>query len=46
MAALAAAIEQQPGARLPGARRLASRGRAARDGIQIPPEIEAVANGN
>ena len=46
IAALAAAIEQQPGARLPGARRLANRSRAARDGILIPPEIEAAANGN
>jgi (2R)-3-sulfolactate dehydrogenase (NADP+) len=42
MVALAAAIEQQPGARLPGARRLASRARAAREGIVIPPEIEAL----
>ena len=42
IAALAAAIEQQPGARLPGTRRLASRARAAREGIVIPPEIEAL----
>ena len=42
IAALAAAIEQQPGARLPGARRLANRTRAARDGIVIPPGIEAL----
>jgi (2R)-3-sulfolactate dehydrogenase (NADP+) len=41
MATLIGAIEAQPGARLPGARRLANRSRAARDGIVIPPEIEA-----
>jgi (2R)-3-sulfolactate dehydrogenase (NADP+) len=41
MAALAGAIEQQPGARLPGARRLANRARAAREGIVVPPELEA-----
>jgi (2R)-3-sulfolactate dehydrogenase (NADP+) len=40
IAALIGAIEQQPGARLPGARRLANRARAAREGIVIPPEIE------
>ncbi len=34
-AALAAAIESQPGARLPGARRLALRAKAARDGVTI-----------
>jgi (2R)-3-sulfolactate dehydrogenase (NADP+) len=44
MAALAGAIERQPGARLPGARRLANRNRAAREGIAITPEIEAAAN--
>jgi (2R)-3-sulfolactate dehydrogenase (NADP+) len=44
MAALAGAIEQQPGARLPGTRRLANRARAAREGIAITPEIEAAAN--
>jgi (2R)-3-sulfolactate dehydrogenase (NADP+) len=43
MAALVGAIEQQPGARLPGARRLANRARAARDGIVISPEVEAAA---
>jgi hypothetical protein len=43
MAALAGAIEQQPGARLPGTRRLANRNRAARDGIVISPVIEAAA---
>ena len=41
MAALAGAIERQQDARLSGARRLANRARAARDGIVIPPEIEA-----
>jgi (2R)-3-sulfolactate dehydrogenase (NADP+) len=46
MAALAGAIERQPGARLPGARRHANRARASREGILIPPEIEAAANGN
>jgi (2R)-3-sulfolactate dehydrogenase (NADP+) len=44
MATLIAAIERQPGARLPGARRHANRRRAARDGIVIPPEIETAAN--
>jgi (2R)-3-sulfolactate dehydrogenase (NADP+) len=42
MAALVEAIDQQPSARLPGARRLANRARAAREGIVIPPEIEAL----
>src|SRR4051812_15768620 len=42
IAALVDAIEQQPGARLPGGRRLASRARAAREGIVIPVEIEAL----
>lgn len=41
MAALAHAIEDQPGARLPGGRRLASRARAAQEGIRIPPEVAA-----
>jgi (2R)-3-sulfolactate dehydrogenase (NADP+) len=45
MAALIGAIERQPGARLPGTRRLANRSRAVRDGIVISPEIEAVGNG-
>jgi (2R)-3-sulfolactate dehydrogenase (NADP+) len=44
MAALVGAIEQQAGARLPGARRLANRARAAHEGIVITPEIEAAAN--
>ncbi|MBN9061279.1 MAG: sulfolactate dehydrogenase [Rhizobiales bacterium 65-9] len=39
--ALAAAIEAQAGARLPGARRLALRRKAEREGLAIPPEIEA-----
>jgi (2R)-3-sulfolactate dehydrogenase (NADP+) len=43
MATLIGAIEAQPGARLPGARRLANRSRAARDGIVIAPEIQAAA---
>jgi (2R)-3-sulfolactate dehydrogenase (NADP+) len=41
MATLIAAIERQSGVRLPGARRLAHRARAERDGITIPPEVEA-----
>jgi (2R)-3-sulfolactate dehydrogenase (NADP+) len=45
MALLAEAIEAQPGARLPGTRRLASRARAAKEGIVIPPEVEAAASG-
>ena len=43
MGLLAQAIEAQPGARLPGARRLANRARAMRDGIVISPDIEAAA---
>ena len=43
MGLLAQAIEAQPGARLPGARRLATRARAMRDGIVISPDIEAAA---
>jgi (2R)-3-sulfolactate dehydrogenase (NADP+) len=42
IATLAAAVERQSGARLPGARRIASRARAAQDGIAIPPEITAL----
>ena len=45
-AALAASIESQPGARLPGARRLAARDKAKRDGVTVTDallvEIEAV----
>ena len=40
MAKLVVAIEKQQGARLSGARRLANRANAVRDGIVIPPEIE------
>ncbi len=39
--ALAAAIEAQSGARLPGVRRLALRAKAEKDGVVIPPEVEA-----
>lgn len=42
MATLVAAIERQQGTRLPGARRLANRAKAARDGLAIPKEIESV----
>jgi (2R)-3-sulfolactate dehydrogenase (NADP+) len=45
-AALAASIEAQPGARLPGARRLAARDKAKRDGVAVTEallaEIEAL----
>jgi (2R)-3-sulfolactate dehydrogenase (NADP+) len=45
-AALAASIEAQPGARLPGVRRLAAREKAKRDGVTVTDallaEIEAV----
>jgi (2R)-3-sulfolactate dehydrogenase (NADP+) len=45
-AALAASIEVQPGARLPGVRRLAAREKAKRDGVTVTDallaEIEAV----
>jgi (2R)-3-sulfolactate dehydrogenase (NADP+) len=44
MATLIGAIEAQPGARLPGTQRHTNRSRAARDGIVIPPEIEATAD--
>ena len=40
MARLVGAIEAQQGARLSGARRLANRAKAAREGIVIPAEIE------
>ena len=39
MQALAQVIERQDGARLPGARRLALRAKAARDGLNVPEEI-------
>lgn len=41
MTELAAAIESQPGARLPGQRRLELRRRAAIDGIEIPAALVA-----
>jgi (2R)-3-sulfolactate dehydrogenase (NADP+) len=41
MAALAKAIEDQPGARLSGQRRLALRARAAAEGIVIPAALQA-----
>ncbi|HEY8383209.1 MAG TPA: Ldh family oxidoreductase [Microvirga sp.] len=40
-ARLAAAIEDQPGARLPGARRIALREAAARDGLAVPGAVIA-----
>ena len=40
-AALAASIEQQPGARLPGTRRFAARQRAAADGLLIGESLLA-----
>ncbi len=40
-AALAAAIEAQPGARLPGARRLALREKAAREGVTVSEAVLA-----
>lgn len=45
MAALIREIENQPGARLPGTRRLANRARAARDGIVVPPDIAEATRG-
>ncbi len=44
IAKLIDAIESQQDARLSGARRFASRARAARDGIVILPDIEAALN--
>jgi (2R)-3-sulfolactate dehydrogenase (NADP+) len=40
-AALAASIEAQPGARLPGARRLAARAKAAREGVTVTDALLA-----
>ena len=40
-AVLARAIDGQEGARLPGARRLANRGRAAREGLEAPDALIA-----
>ena len=39
MTRLAAAIEAQPGARLPGQRRLAARAKAVDQGLEIPPAL-------
>jgi (2R)-3-sulfolactate dehydrogenase (NADP+) len=44
-AALAASIEQQPGARLPGTRRLAARAKAATDGLVIGEALLAEIRG-
>ena len=41
IAALAAAIETQDGARLPGARRVTARGRAAGDGVMVDDDLAA-----
>lgn len=41
MGVLTAAIEGQDGARLPGARRLAARAAAARDGVTVDPALDA-----
>lgn len=41
MAALIEALAAEPGARLPGTRRLASRSRAANDGVSIAPALHA-----
>src|SRR5215217_2399464 len=38
-ARLAAAIEEQPGTRLPGARRLALREKAAKSGLSVPEQV-------
>ncbi|HEY0439775.1 MAG TPA: Ldh family oxidoreductase, partial [Xanthobacteraceae bacterium] len=43
-AVLAASIEQQPGARLPGTRRLAARRKAAADGLAIGDALLAEIN--
>ena len=39
--ALAKSIEDQPGARLPGARRLAARDKAAKEGLTITDKLLA-----
>ena len=41
MAQLVAAIEAEPGARVPGDRRLAARARAAAEGLTLPPALLA-----
>ena len=40
-AALASAIEAQPGARLPGSRRLAARDKAKAEGLNVPDSLLA-----
>jgi (2R)-3-sulfolactate dehydrogenase (NADP+) len=44
MSALLEAMSAEPGARLPGARRLANRARAAAEGVSIPPALHAEIN--
>jgi (2R)-3-sulfolactate dehydrogenase (NADP+) len=44
MSALLEAISAEPGARLPGARRLANRARAAAEGVSMPPALHAEIN--
>ncbi|RTL50717.1 MAG: Ldh family oxidoreductase [Bradyrhizobiaceae bacterium] len=46
MARLVEAIEAQQGARLPGARRLANRAKAEKNGLNVPPEIAAILEEN
>lgn len=46
MAMLVGAIEGQQGARLSGARRLANRAKAARDGLSVPSEIATILSEN
>jgi (2R)-3-sulfolactate dehydrogenase (NADP+) len=41
MAALLEAMAMEPGARLPGTRRLTNRTRAAAEGVAIPPALLA-----
>jgi (2R)-3-sulfolactate dehydrogenase (NADP+) len=41
MAALLEALAAEPGARLPGTRRLASRARAAAEGLAVPAPLHA-----
>lgn len=45
MERLAAMIEGEPGARLPGQRRLANREKTARDGVSVPPALRAALAG-
>jgi (2R)-3-sulfolactate dehydrogenase (NADP+) len=44
MSALLEAMSAEPGARLPGARRLANRARAAAEGVSMPPALHAEIN--